>query len=281
MIDLGTTFQVAAGTVAGTSHYHARQNRQDAWWVERSHHSMSAIVCDGCGDPGSPCSEVGAALGSRLLARRMCELVDAGVPLEAALEGARLGTLAQLGVIAQRMGCLEDVVRCYFLFTVVGALITEHEAIFFSIGDGLVAVNDRLHVIGPYADNAPPYLAYALIPNHHRVDAQLFTVHERVPTPELDRFLLGTDGATPLLEESLIVPGKGGTAGGLDHWWREDLYYRNPAALPNRLRLLSTDFHRIDWEARRKLTDRGRVEDDATLVVGRRTPLKEVADVDA
>lgn len=281
MADLDTEFQVASGTVAGTSHYHARQNRQDQWWVERTPRSISAVVCDGCGDPGSPCSEVGAALGSRLLAHRICELADSGVPVEAALEQARLGTLAHLGVMAQSMGDLEDAVRRYFLFTVVGALITEQEACFFSIGDGLVAVNDRLQVIGPYPDNAPAYLAYALIPNHHRDDARRFAVHARVPTPELDRFLLGTDGAAPLLEESLTVPGKEDVAGGLDHWWHEDLYYRNPAALPNRLRLLATDCQRIDWDARRKLTDWGRVEDDATLVVGRRARREEVANGNA
>ncbi|HET6314229.1 MAG TPA: hypothetical protein VFH60_10355, partial [Chloroflexia bacterium] len=71
--------------------------------------------------------------------------------------------------------------------------------------------------------------------------------------------------------------GKEDVAGGLDPWWREDLYYRNAAALPNRLRLLGTDCQRIDWDARRKLTDWGRVEDDATLVVGRRAPREEVA----
>ncbi|MDQ5824600.1 MAG: protein phosphatase 2C domain-containing protein [Chloroflexota bacterium] len=277
MVNFSTIFQIAAGTTAGTSHYHARQNRQDAWWVERTPHSISAIVCDGCGDPCSPYSEVGAALGCRLLAHRMCKLVDAGVPLDEAVEQTRLDTLAHLRVLAQSMGDLEDVVRHYFLFTAVGALITKQEAIFFSIGDGLVAVNDRLHMIGPYPDNAPPYLAYALLPCHG-AEARRFKVHARVPTSELDRFLLGTDGAAPLLEKSLTVPGKEEAAGGLDHWWREDLYYHNSAALSNRLRLLSTDRHRIDWQARRKITDWGRLEDDVTLIVGRRVPLEELAD---
>ena len=272
MTDLSTTFEIAAGTTMGTSHYQAHQNRQDGWWVERTTRCVAAIVCDGCGDPGSPCSEVGAAIGARLLARRLCELAGVGVPAETALEQARLDVLSHLGVLAAGMGDVEDAVRRYFLFTVVGALVTCREAVFFSIGDGLICVNDRVHKIGPYPDNAPPYMAYALIPHHRCSDSQHFTVHVRVPTPELDRFLLGTDGAAPLLDESLAVPGKPGAAGGLDRWLAEDLYYRNPAALPNRLRLLASDHQRIDWEAHRKLTDRGRVADDATLVLGRRVP---------
>ncbi len=34
MADLDTRFELAAGTVMGRDHYHARQNRQDGWWVE-------------------------------------------------------------------------------------------------------------------------------------------------------------------------------------------------------------------------------------------------------
>ncbi len=132
--------------------------------------------------------------------------------------------------------------RRYFLFTVVGALITEREAVFFSIGDGLISANDRLVTIGPYPDNAPPYLAYSLIPFHHCADASRFTVHLRVPTPELDRFVLGTDGATPLLDGSLTLPGKYEASCLGDRWWEEDLYYTNPAALTKRLRVLATDF---------------------------------------
>ena len=280
MADVSTVFQIAAGTVAGSSHYHARQNRQDAWWVERTAHSLAAVVSDGCGDPASPSSEVGSALGSRLLARRVCKLADMGVPLEAALEQARAGVVAQLGALARSMGDLEDAVRSYFLFTVVGVLITDQAAVFFSLGDGLIAVNDRLHVIGPFPDNAPPYMAYALIPGHQAKTCR-FVVHEQVPTPELDRFLLGTDGGAPLLDESLTVPGTNEVAGGLGHWWVKDSYYRNHVALSNRLRLLGTDHQRIDWDARRKLSDWGRVSDDATLVVGRRVLEKEDADGNA
>jgi hypothetical protein len=135
-------------------------------------------------------------------------------------------------------------------------------------------------VIGPFPDNAPPYLAYALIPGH-QANACRFVVHERVRMSDLDRFLLGTDGAAPLLDESMTVPGTEEAAGGLGHWWGKESYYRNYAALPNRLRLLGTDHQRIDWQARRKLTDWGRVSDDATLVIGRRVPGEEDADGNA
>ena len=266
MADLNNEFETAAGTVTGADHYRYRQNRQDAWCVERTPHSIAAIVCDGCGDPGSPCSEVGASLGAQLLAQRLAELAEMDVSLDMALERARLDTLAQIGAISAALGDVECAVRRYFLFTVVGALITERESIFFSIGDGLIAVNDDLVKIGPYPDNAPPYMAYALLPNHTRTDARHFEVHLRVPTRNLDRFLLGTDGATPLLEQE-----------GPGCWWADDIYFRNPAALSNRLRLLATDRQRIDWEAHRRHTERGLTHDDATLVLLRRSAAKEAA----
>jgi Protein phosphatase 2C len=289
MANLDTTFVIATGSVTGKDHYHARQNRQDGCWVERSQlrpsssgpSALAAIVCDGCGDPGSPCSEVGAALGSRLLAHGLCELAAAGLPAEEALERARLDLLAHLGALAAGMGEMEDAVRRYFLFTALGTLITETEAVFFSIGDGLFAANDRLVTVGPYPDNTPPYVAYALIPFHSCAGANRFTIHLRLPTPELDRFMLGTDGTAPLLDGSLTMPGKQEAACGRDQWWAEDLYYTNPAALTNRLRLLAADSQRIDWEARRRVTVWGRLQDDATLVLGRRTIRKDAADGDA
>jgi hypothetical protein len=292
--DRDTTFEIATGSVTGKEHYHARQNRQDGWWVERTRlrptsgdsipYALAAIVCDGCGDPGSPCSEVGAALGSRLLAHGLCELAAAGLPAEEALERARVGLLAHLEALAAGMGDKEDAVRRYFLFTVIGALITERKAIFFSIGDGLIAANDHLVTVGPYPDNTPPYVAYALIPSHRCTGASGFTIHLRVPTPELDRFMLGTDGAAPLLEGSLTIPGMPGkeeASCGRDRWRAEDIYYTNPAALTNRLRLLAADSQTIDWEARRRVNAWGRLQDDATLVLGRRAVRKGAADGDA
>lgn len=269
MADRVKTFEIAAGTTMGADHFHARSNRQDAWSVEHNSRALVAIVCDGCGDPGSPGSEVGAALAARLLACRLSDLALADAPPDEALARARLDILEQLRALASSMGDLEEMLRRYFLFTVVGTLITEREALFFSIGDGFIAVNGKLLTLGPYPDNAPPYMAYALLPNYSRPDACQFVVHLRLPTPRLERFLLASDGVAPLFDDGLTLPGRAEVAGGLDRWWHEDIYYSNPVALTNRLRLLTTDAVRIDWQAQRKLTDYGRMHDDATLVLGR------------
>ena len=278
--DPARRYEIAAGTVIGNDHYHARQNRQDAWWVERTPHALAAVVCDGCGDPASPHAEVGATLGARLLAGRLAALAGAGMPAEAALEEARGALLAQIDALAAALGDREDALRRYFLFTVVGALITEDEATFFAIGDGVLGANDRLLTLGPYPDNAPPYPAYALIPGHPCAEARRFTIHLRLPTRDLERFVLGTDGAGPLLDDRLVVPGTAEPAGGPGHWWATDRYFSNPAALPNRLRLLATDAPRLDWDARRKWTAWSRLRDDATLVVGRRRRETEARDGD-
>jgi hypothetical protein len=266
-------FEVGSGSVAGREHYRLRRNNQDACWVARNQDVLVAVVCDGCGDPCSPNSEVGALVGARLVANQLMEAVRSSPGASDAdlLEGVRLQVLSQIESMAGATGPVEEAVRDCFLFTVVGALVTPSRSVFFSLGDGMLAANGEITIIGPYPGNAPPYLAYALVPGCNRDDSLHFTIPHSLPTPELRSFLIGTDGVRDLISAAGdTVPGRSDHVGELSRFWLDDIYYTNPAALGNRLRLLNTDAAKIDWQAHRRLVEPGRLPDDTTLIVARR-----------
>ena len=124
---------------------------------------------------------------------------------------------------------MEAISEC-LLFTVVGCAITGEHAAFFSLGDGMIIVNDRHMKIGPYPDNAPPYLAYGLLPECRGQADLRFTLHAHVSTEELDTFLIGSDGVNDLIDTPC--------AGGIEDFWTDPLNYENPYAISNKLRLL-------------------------------------------
>jgi serine/threonine protein phosphatase PrpC len=187
-------FEIAGGTVTGREHYRLRANGQDAYHIVRRGEASVAIVCDGCGDPASMHSEVGAALGARMIAQRLAGVLskEAGrlataEEAEQVLEQVRREMLGSLRKLARGMSedPVEAISEC-LLFTVVGCAISGEHAAFFSLGDGMIIVNDLHMRIGPYPDNAPPYLAYALLPDCRGQADLRFTLHAHVATEELD-----------------------------------------------------------------------------------------------
>lgn len=276
---MSRAFEVAGGSVMGREHYRLMSNRQDAYYVVRQGDVTVAVVCDGCGDPGSPQSEVGAALGARMIANRLGELLAAGpddrlATIEAAektLEQVRRNTLAGMKRTARSMGGdLLGTTRDCFLFTVVGCAMNASKAVFFSIGDGVIIVNGQATLLGPYPGNAPPYMAYALLDGYSEQADLRFKVHHHLHLDCLNSFLIGSDGVEDMIGESITLPGTGEAFGGLEELWNRELHYVNPQALSNRLRLLNTEQTKVDWQAHRKTTDRGRLPDDTTVIVGRR-----------
>ncbi|MEO8284978.1 MAG: protein phosphatase 2C domain-containing protein [Chloroflexota bacterium] len=274
-------FEIAGGSVIGREHHRMHGNCQDAYYLEQLDTCFVAVVCDGCSS--SPYSEVGARLAARFLACRIASLASSSpeiTPVESFLEEARLNLLDFLHATALTLGAaVEQVVHDYFLFTVVGVLTTQSEALFFSMGDGIFAVNGNVMQIGPFPDNAPPYVGYGLLGEHFSGRQLSFVIHCRMPTAHLDSFAIGTDGAVDLIAaEGQTVPGSDKQVPPLREFWREDIYFTNPAALTNRLCLINTDVITIDWQAHRRVTQCGRLRDDTTLFVGRRVESIDVSD---
>ena len=230
------TIEIAGGSVAGRAHLRAGRGSQDAMaW--RAGEVAIAVVCDGCS--GGARSEVGAAIGARLWIAALAERIDAGSDLDdgALWDGARDAVVARLADLAGAMdGPPEKNVTSHFLFTSVIAAWTERKVAVRAIGDGAFAIDGELHALGPFDDNAPPYVGYAIVGA-----PPAWSCARVVAADELDRVLLATDGATPLDLPAIA---------------RDDRWFRNPDAL--RRHLFVSDRDQVS------------LADDATIVVMRR-----------
>ncbi len=261
--------EVAGGSVCGREHARLGRGSQDAMCWRRGERFLVAVVSDGCGSGRH--SEVGAKLGSRLyteaLSRRLAH--GASPASESMWQGAQIEVVERLRDLAVAMGGdLAAVVSDYFLFTIVGAVLTPELTAVFALGDGLYALNGEINRLGPFADNSPPYLSYELLAGRER-KRELVQPIALVPTAVVDSVLLATDGACDLLESE--EPGKGNAGEGrLRQFWSCDRYFSNADGVRRRLALLNREVVDIDWESQRIERSPGILADDTTLIALRR-----------
>lgn len=223
-------FETACGSVIGTAHLRAGRNGQDGWAIERDDDGcLVLVVTDGCGSAQH--SEVGAKLGARLVAREILARAHDNIDWRE----AAAAVAGQLEAIAVHLDVTE-----HLLFTIAGAVITDKEVVVFHAGDGLFAINDAVRILGPYPDNAPPYLAHALLFG----SAPDFTIAHRGPVENVQSILVATDGAAPLVLSGELT--------GLTR------VSRNPDAIRRRLFLLTRP-------------GSARLDDDTTIAMARRT----------
>jgi hypothetical protein len=268
-------FESAAGSVTGREHIHALRNNQDAHCVLRTPEALVAVVCDGCSS--GRYSEVGAHLGVRLLASELfAEAVLAPDELVGdCMEQARKNTLAELRSLALAMGGrLSETVNDYFLFTVVAVLINPVRTLVVSIGDGFYAVNGAATSLGPFENNAPPYMAYAMTGSslaNQSPHLLRFKVNEVLPTAEIQNLLIGTDGVVDLAAVGdRPLPGKTETVGPLDQFWNADRFFKNPFILGRRLNLINPAQPVVRVGEGGIESHEGLLPDDTTMVVVRR-----------
>jgi serine/threonine protein phosphatase PrpC len=154
---------VASAVVTGARHLRASRNGQDAAAVACDGDRAVAVVCDGCS--GGISSEVGARLGARWLVRAIqARLALGGSPADPVLwETVRAALADELRRLAGGDDLDLAMLRECFLFTVVAVAATTASAAVWALGDGAYAVDGATRVLGPFAENQPPYLAYDLI----------------------------------------------------------------------------------------------------------------------
>ena len=185
-------------SVTGARHLRVARNGQDAAAAASGPGWAAAAVCDGCS--AAAYSEVGARLGAALvvavLARRLAEAGSEN-GLEACSEawwaGVQAEVIAALAGLTDRMG--EDRVRTvveHFLFTIVAVAATRHVTSVWAIGDGAYSFGGATRVIGPFADNQPPYLGYALLGDAPRAHVEMAPAGTRIVA-------IATDGALDLV----------------------------------------------------------------------------------
>jgi hypothetical protein len=277
-------FQIAAGSVTGRDHAFSHKPNQDALFRAERPDLLVGVVCDGCGDPESPHSEVGARLGARLIGG---SLLTVPTIHRVWLERARGAMLSIVRDVARCMmgmtpvsytedvsSTIASVVRDYFLFTIVGFAITPETSYFFSIGDGTLYVNGERIPLGPFPDNAPPYAAYALLNSSllkRDPGALWFKICKQLPTAELESFLIGSDGVGEIEQRAgELMPGGKEYLGPVSQFWMDDRYFTNPALVGRKLALANAEKQHIDWERRTVQKRSPLLHDDSTLICGRR-----------
>ncbi|KGF73866.1 hypothetical protein DO97_05720 [Neosynechococcus sphagnicola sy1] len=266
-------FTVAAGSITGRDHQWINKNNQDAYYLWRDSHSLIAVVCDGCGS--RPHSEVGAKIGARLVVETIRRsLIGAAMDLNTAgfwqqIRQEILGQLQQWAIALG--GDFVQTVLDYFLFTLAGTVITPTTTWIFSIGDGVIILNSQIQELGPFPDNAPPYLAYGLLASG-AVNTE-FQLHSPLPTPELQTLLIGTDGVSELMQIGhQCLPGKQEFVQPIDQFWQEDRYFSNPDCLRRRLTLINREVVRLNPRSQQLEKQPGLLPDDTTLIVIKRCP---------
>ncbi|MBX9669639.1 MAG: protein phosphatase 2C domain-containing protein [Candidatus Obscuribacterales bacterium] len=170
---------------------------------------------------------------------------------------------------------LDRLVHDYFLFTTVGLVITKQVTLYFSVGDGVYACNGDLNFMGPFPDNAPPYIVYPLTSANYPGDWLRFKVHEVLPTKDLDSGLIATDGLNELLEKAnQHLPGKDILVGSVEQFWNNDRFYddREPELITPWLRQLNSEVVRARHDGAGMHLERsfGLLPDDTTLIAFRK-----------
>lgn len=259
---LAGQFEVASASVAGADHLRAGRGSQDAVVVLQRGPFLVALVADGCG--AAPHSEVGARLGVLLLGRALLRRLEAGaIGAGQLLACARDELLEELRRLALGLAGGDEgqpllaAVRDQLLFTLVGAVVGPEVTHCFALGDGLLCCDGEELRLGPFPDNAPPYLGYRLLegrlpPGFESGQLELRPLFSR-PTAVLGSLALGTDGALEL----------GGLGAPVASLLADDRIFRNPDALRRRLHLLSRGGPGAGPR---------RLSDDTSLVLLRRRP---------
>ena len=263
------SFEVAAASCIGRNHAVAGKNNQDAYCIHTNELVTIAVVCDGCSS--SKHSEVGAQIGARLIVEIIARQISEFDRLD--WHKIERELLEQLESIAQTLAgghSLPLIIQEYFLFTVVGAVITAEETTIFSRGDGVIALNGQIKQLGPFPDNAPPYLAYKICDQDSALGEQI-QIQYQLPTLQVESIVLGTDGVNDsIAKEEHFLPGKEEKVGAIAQFWQQDRYFHNPDALRRRLFLMNREVTKPDWHDRRLLRQGGLLPDDTTLIVIRR-----------
>ncbi len=255
------TVEVATGSVAGRVHRRLGRPNQDAVAWRLGSGGLVMVVCDGCGSGAR--SEVGAELSARLWLRALAARVDAGAAIDAELFAAAGDeVLDHLATLCAALGCAShearaELVVSHLLATALCAIVTAEVAAVHALGDGVIGLGREQRLIGPFADNQPPYLALGLVGD--RPVGETWIADAAVGSA-----VLATDGAGPLLGgapwDLLDAAGPGA-----------DPLYRNPAALTRKLGLLAEDTTAIDWDARRVERRPALLDDDTTIALARWT----------
>ncbi len=228
-------FVVNSATKLGREHLLSARNRQDAHIVFdgpiNGKRVIIGIIADGCSDGDQ--SEAGAIFATQFLAREAIRLISWSIPLKN-IPNVLYSQLKEfLYSLTTWYAFVNEQDRATFindqlLFTVVGFILTEDEAITFITGDGVIVINGETHV---FDQNDR-----AMYPAYHLVDRSLLSPEATKLPDSFDVIEVDVKTLTNL-------------AIGCDAWLREKELLSQiwgltkPGALQRRINVLSDKQH--------------------------------------
>ncbi|MDR0606789.1 MAG: protein phosphatase 2C domain-containing protein [Candidatus Peribacteria bacterium] len=270
-------FEIAGASIPGTTHFKQGKNNQDFFYWLQTDDYVVALVSDGCGS--TKYSEVGSRLLSMVFTNYLVKYLERNKTREGEKlfnsdrwwEEVRQDVLTRIRLIAQEMGeDWREILRDYFLATLVGVVIREDTTCIFSCGDGVVALNGEIQEIGPFEGNMPPYLVYGITGSTvTENDPSLLAIKRNTlfPTSEVQTLMIGTDGVGDLIKVAKQpFPAQEKLIGGIEQFWSEDRYFENPARMQNVFNVINTEKRRVDWKAQNIQRFPGLLPDDTTLI---------------
>ena len=283
---LSDVFEIASGTITGFDHVISSKNNQDGLAIYADDDQLIAAVCDGCS--GSKKAEVGSNIAARLIVNLLRDNHSLYYEDARALERLKDDFLIGLCNVAKELDTnYRQVLIEYFQFTTVVMVLNriQNKLWIFSIGDGAIAVNGEFVDLGPFPDNAPPYVVYNMLDTSLAQDnPELldFRLNYELELDELQSAMIGSDGVIDLVNISEHkMPGKQTLVGPLSQFWENDLFFRNRDALRRKLVLTSRESIKLDRSTTpfglRK--EPGLVPDDTTMFIIRRKKPSEEGEV--
>ena len=262
-------FDIAGGSVIGREHYLRGINNQDAFALHIGEKMIVTAVSDGCSAQDH--TEVGSKLGVRILVqsvRRFSAKFLEGNHEEfwKCVKSEMLERVFNIiGLVSfNQVDQVYDLIYRYFLFTIVGTIITEDRTIVFTFGDGFYSINGIDTIIDLQDTKIPMYTVAGW-----NVDEINFTVRENIKTDDLETILLATDGIQYLIDsQDRNIPGKKDLMGSVSQFWENDHYFKNPDNIRRKLALMSRDSHKVI--VGEMVREQGLLADDTTLMVLRR-----------
>ncbi len=267
-------------SILGRHHREIGKNNQDAFYVLEDENLVIGLVADGCGSTVH--SEVGSNLAVRIIANLIKKHIYQIKQTNDLLEKVRLDFLVELHILVNQIGTsVSKTINDFFLFTLVGFILDAKELIVFSLGDGVVVVNDDIKKIGPFPQNEPPYLAYALTGStleNQNEDFLRFQILNRLDFCDFEQVVIGSDGLNDLIfKQGENIPGKKITVPSFLDFIKNKKLFNNTDLLRRKLFLINRDAvmykRNIDGQITDVLCEKGLLEDDTTLIIARKVSL--------
>lgn len=233
-------YRVQSGIVTGRSHVLAGKNCQDNVKVivnKDENPYIVGCIADGCGT--GKYSEAGSRLAVEYAVRESIRLLSTGINLESIPQLLYWNLVDMLNTFIslyhfKSEGDKAKFIEDHLLFTLIGFIITDEGVIIFASGDGVIVVNNDIHIRDE--NNSPLYLAYHLVKREMLVGTatelpNCFDLYE-IPADSLERLLIGSDAWFDELEV-------------LNELWG----FKNPSALQRKLNVLSQKEKRLSDDA--------------------------------